>query len=172
MLARRENQSGYVPGALAALAENPSALRAYLDLSRTFSGAGFSPQEAEIVLLAASIENGCRYCVAAHSAAAAAAGMDADSIERLRRDRPLSSARLEILRQFTKRMVSQRGFLCDAEMTRFLASGWTRSHALAVVLGVTLKTLSTYTNHMAETPLDDALQAYAWTPGKRSETFA
>jgi hypothetical protein len=33
---------------------------------------------------------------------------------------------------------------------------------LEVLVGVAMKTLSNYTNHIAETPLDEQLQAFAW----------
>jgi len=35
---------------------------------------------------------------------------------------------------------------------------------LEVLLGVAMKTLSNYTNHIAETPLDAQLQPFAWEP--------
>ena len=37
------------------------------------------------------------------------------------------------------------------------------AHSMEVLVGVTQKTLSNYTNHLAETPVDPAMKAHAWT---------
>jgi hypothetical protein len=36
---------------------------------------------------------------------------------------------------------------------------------LEVILGVAMKTISNYSNHIAETPLDEAFAGAAWKPG-------
>ena len=63
-------------------------------------------------------------------------------------------------------MVRERGWVSDAEVTRFLDAGWTRANVLEVVLGVGLKTISNYVNHIAGTPVDAAFQAAAFTPAR------
>jgi hypothetical protein len=45
-----------------------------------------------------------------------------------------------------------------------ILEGYTRAHVLDVVLGVSFKTLSNYTNHLAHTELDKKFQAFAWNP--------
>ena len=42
---------------------------------------------------------------------------------------------------------------------------------LAVVLGVALKVISNYTNHVAETPVNEAFQKHAWTPKTKLEAL-
>lgn len=155
---------GMIPNMLGVLAENPAALEGYLSLSRIFDTAGFTPLERQVVLLTVSIENACHFCVAAHSAASAAAKLDAIVIEALRNNQPLRDARLEGLRMFTRRMVRQRGFVSDADVMIFLRWGWDKSAIFGVILGVALKTISNYTNHVAETPLNPAYKPFAWAP--------
>ena len=48
-------------------------------------------------------------------------------------------------------------------MAAFLNAGYTRTQVLEVVLGVGVKTLSNYTNHIADTPLDAAFAKAAWS---------
>ena len=48
-------------------------------------------------------------------------------------------------------------------MQAFFAAGYTSRHLLEVVLSVGFKTLSNFTNHIAETPLDQNFQSFAWT---------
>jgi hypothetical protein len=44
----------------------------------------------------------------------------------------------------------------------FLACGYTRQHALEVVLGIGTYTMSTLANRLTAAPLDDQLSAFAW----------
>lgn len=60
---------GRVPNFFAVAAESPAAVNAYLSLSNIFRTTGLTPAEQQIVILAASVENKCEYCVAAHSRA-------------------------------------------------------------------------------------------------------
>jgi alkylhydroperoxidase family enzyme len=45
----------------------------------------------------------------------------------------------------------------------FLSAGFTKAQVHEVVLGVGMKTLSNYTNHVAGTPLDTASARAAWS---------
>jgi hypothetical protein len=56
------------------------------------------------------------------------------------------------------------GFVSNEDTADFLAAGYTQAQILEVILGVTFKTLSNYTNHIAETPLDAAFAPNAWSP--------
>jgi len=159
---------GFVPNMLGVLAENPAALEGYLCLSRIFEGAGFSPLERQVVQLTVSIENACHFCVAAHSAATAAESPDVSVIEAIRTNQRIADPRLEALRVFTRRMVQQRGFVSDTDVSVFLNAGWEKAAILGVVLGVALKTMSNYANHVAETPLNPDYKPYAWAPCTRA----
>ncbi|RVX43929.1 hypothetical protein EDD27_6640 [Nonomuraea polychroma] len=62
-------------------------------------------------------------------------------------DEPQDEA-LEAARRLTQAMVTQRGWVDDAEIEAFLAAGYTRRHVLDIVLGVGMRTLSNYSNHI------------------------
>ena len=153
---------GFVPNLLANLVESPAAAQAYLSIGKLFGETSFSETERQVVLLAVSRFNECEYCIAAHSAIAEMGQVPAEVVEALRNDRPLADPRLETLRKFATRVVKQRGWVNDEELNEFLAAGYTRQNVIEVLLGVTLKTLSNYTNHIAGTPLDAAFSAKAW----------
>jgi len=59
--------------------------------------------------------------------------------------------------QLIKEIVEFRGWPGQQTVSDFLASGYSESQILEVVLGVGMKTLSNYTNHLAGTELDPAL---------------
>jgi AhpD family alkylhydroperoxidase len=158
---------GLIPGLLAGLAENPAALEAYLAISGQFAKSGLSPTEQQVVAITVSVENECHFCVAAHSAVAAGQSVPADVIAAVRNQSPIRDAKLEALRQFTLKIVRQRGFIAQTDVHAFEAAGYSKSAVFAVLLGVTLKTFSNYTNHIIESPLNSQFEAFAWTPTVR-----
>lgn len=163
MLAAAQNAYGFLPNLLAVMAESPALVKAYTTLSKIFEETSLSPAERQVVLLTTSFENECGYRVAAHSAIAGMQKVPQDAIEAIRRGAPIAHKKLEALHRFTGALVASRGWPSEQDVTAFLAAGYTKAQILEVVLGVGLKTLSNYTNHVAETPLDAAFQPLAWT---------
>jgi uncharacterized peroxidase-related enzyme len=154
---------GFVPNLHGGLAEAPAALEAYIELTALFDKTSLSPIERQVVLLAVSIENQCTYCVAAHSMIAKRmVKADPAIVNALRNCAPLPDVKLDVLATFARAVVKNRGMVCGKTLDNFIAAGYTRSQALEVVLGVAFKTLSNYTNHIIEPPLDTAFQAEAW----------
>ncbi len=92
--------------------------------------------------------------------------LDQTVIRAVRDGGPIGDARLEALRAFATRVVRERGWVSDAEVTTLIGHGFTPANVLEVVLGVGLKTISNYINHIAETPVDAAFLANAFTPAK------
>lgn len=157
---------GLIPNLVGEFAESPAVIEGYLGLAGALKKSGLTDLEREIVLISASVENGCHYCVAAHTTVTQAQGLDQAVIAAVRAGGPIADARLEALRAFTVAVVRERGWVSDAEVTRILDAGWTRANVLEVVLGVGLKTISNYVNHIAGTPMDAAFQANAFTPAR------
>ena len=164
LLARSHAEYGAVPALHGILAESPTALAAYRDLWALMEGSSFTPAEQQVVYLTSNYENECRYCMAGHSVLAKGAGLTDAQIAALRDGGPLDDARLEALRRFTARIVTQRGWVQEDETERFLDAGFTRAQVLEVVVGVATKVISNYTNHLADTPLDGFMGETVWTP--------
>ena len=164
LLGNAEKVFGFIPNLLGVFAESPATLKAYLTIGQIFDESSFSATERQVVALAASRFNECRYCVAAHSVVADLQKVPADVIEAIRNDQPIADSKLEVLRTFTTAVVEKRGWVSDDEIAAFLAAGYSRAQILEVILGISLKTLSSYSNHIADTPLDDAFASKAWAP--------
>ncbi|MGB5832987.1 MAG: carboxymuconolactone decarboxylase family protein [Thiohalocapsa sp.] len=152
---------GMVPNLFRTMAEAPALLEGYWELNRIFSGSSLSPVEQQVVLIAASVTSGCTYCVGVQSALADMGGIPTEVTDALRSGQPAPDARLEALRRFTQTLVEAQGWVPDQEVQAFIDSGYDRSQVLEVVLGVGLKTLSNYTNHLAATKLDIAFEGRA-----------
>ncbi|MEE9330520.1 MAG: carboxymuconolactone decarboxylase family protein [Parvularculaceae bacterium] len=164
MLAASKKAFGFVPNLHAVFAESPQALEAYKALSDLFAASSLSNDERNVVWLAINVEHHCLYCVPAHTWIAQSQGLDEDTVNALRSGSPLSDPKLETLRSFTLKVVRQRGVVTDADVEEFLSAGFTKQNILDVILGVTHKVLSNYTNHFADTPVDEPFAAHAWTP--------
>jgi uncharacterized peroxidase-related enzyme len=162
-----EKAFGFVPNVSAVLAESPPTLNAYMTLSKIFDETSFTPAERQVVILAINEYNECHYCVAAHSVIADMHGVPDDAVEAIREGHPIADRRLEALRDFTRKIVDRRGWVDEAEIEAFMAAGFERHQVLEVILGVAMKTISNYANHIADTPLDEAFANRAWKPEKR-----
>jgi len=145
---------GRVPNFFAVAAESPAAVNAYVSLSDIFRTTALTPAEQQIVILTASVENKCGYCVAAHSRGAKMAGVSEDVINAIRARVPLKDARTEALRRLVSQIVDKRGWLSDADVRAFLDQGYSRSQLLDVMVGVSMKTLSNYINHLTDPPIE------------------
>lgn len=160
-LANIQARYGFVPNLYRIFANAPIAADAYLAVSDAFGRGTLSATERNVVLLAASRENGCHYCVAVHSAVADMQKDPPHVTEALRSGQPIDDARLEALRRLTEALVRGRGHV-DGEIRSFVNAGYQPAQVLEVLVGITLKTLSNYTNHLAEPPLDAAFAGRAW----------
>ncbi|MDO9269827.1 MAG: carboxymuconolactone decarboxylase family protein [Methylobacter sp.] len=158
-----QQKFGFLPNLLGGLAESPAVLQAYLNLGVILDKTSLTPVEQQVVLLAASVENHCIYCVAVHSMLAKhKAKADAAIVDALREQQPLPDKKLDALATFTRAVVERRGKVTGIALDNFIAAGYSRSQVLEVVLGVTMKTLSNYANHIIHAPLDSQFQAEAW----------
>ncbi|MBI3479289.1 MAG: carboxymuconolactone decarboxylase family protein [Nitrosomonadales bacterium] len=155
---------GFIPNLYAHLAEAPNALSAYKQLGALLEQSALTPEEQQIVLISTSIENRCEYCVAAHSFLARnLVKVDSARVDALRAQSCLQDNKLNALVAFTRAVVRERGWVAGSqELNNFFAAGYTQQNALEVLLGVTMKTLSNYTNHLTDTPLDVAFANEAW----------
>jgi len=162
ILEKVQGKYGFVPNLIGNMAHAPATARAYLALGDLVSQTSFDATEQQVILLAVSRFNECEYCVGAHSALSAMQKVPADVVESIRSDQAIADEKLEALRVFTTAVVEQRGWLSEEDIGNFLAAGYAKAQILEVILGVAMKTISNYTNHIATTELDAAFADYAW----------
>lgn len=164
---------GFLPNLYAHLAEAPAALEAYFGLSAQFDKTSLTAAERQVVLIAASVENGCEFCVAAHSMIARdMVKVPAETVDALRAATAVPQPRLDALANYTRALVRDRGWVSDEVSSAFFAAGFDRQQAIEVVLGVAMKTLSNYTNHLTGTQTNAEFSAHAWTKPDTAATPA
>lgn len=158
-----QNKYGFVPNLFGALAESPAVLEAYINLGEILETSSLNPVEQQIVLIATSVENGCEYCVAAHSLVAKQmVKVNPTAVDALRGRTLIPDAKLQALAAFTRSVVANRGSVDERSLEVFFAAGYGNQQVLEVILGVTMKTLSNYANNLMHTPLDDPFKAEVW----------
>ena len=150
----------FIPNLFGAFANSPVLLEGYLGLESAFDKGSLSAVERQVVLLAASVENSCKYCTAAHSTVLKAfLHVPAEVVSAVRSNVPVSDPRLNALVALTKEIVSERGHVKAQTIENFLAAGYHKDQILEVLMGVALKTMSNNLDHISPSELDQAFRS-------------
>lgn len=161
-LEKVEGAFGFIPNMIGVLSEAPVAVNAYVGLMFGLDRNGtLSAAERQFLMIAVSAYNGCEYCVPAHSTAAFKSGLDADKIAAAASGDATDDPRLEALRSFALVLLDKRGRASESDVLAFLGAGFTKAQILEVIVALAAKTISNYTNHIAEAPLDPQFQTQA-----------
>lgn len=164
VLEKAKAQVGFIPNMYARMVNSPALLETYLDGYAAFRNeSGFTPAEQELVFLVISRENGCEYCVSAHSMLAdVKSGLAPQATDAIRDATPIEDAKLAALAEFTRTLFHTRGLPSLAAVEAFLAAGYGERQVLEIVLALAIKTLSNYANHLFHTPLDEMFAGRVW----------
>lgn len=157
-------QVGFIPNMYGYMANSPALLETYLFGYNQFRNeSGFTPVEQEVVFLTISRENNCHYCVSAHSLIADAfSKVPVEVTDAIRNGTKIPDAKLKALSDFTKTLLNKHGRPCKTEVAAFIASGYSETHVLSVLLAISVKVISNYANHLFDTPLDDMFKVREW----------
>lgn len=172
LLEGAQKQYGMVPNMYARMANLPDLLATYLyGYERFRKHSSFTPAEQEVILLSISHENGCTYCMAAHSwVAQNVSKTPPDVIEAIRTGSPVPDPKLAALSRFTTTMVRTRGNPTVQDAQQFLEAGFSDVNVLEIILAIAVKIISNYSNHVFHTPVDAAFAACEWKPQAALET--
>ena len=149
--------NGMLPNLHGVLGSSPQLLEAYQTLHQLFMNTSFDAEE-----LTVNVEHGCNYCVPAHTGIAHGMKVDSALTEALRNQEPMPTAKLQALFDMTITLVRNRGHVTQAELDQFYAAGYTEQQVLEIILGLSQKVISNYTNHIANTPIDEPFKKFAW----------
>ncbi|MFT4676477.1 MAG: alkylhydroperoxidase family enzyme [Patiriisocius sp.] len=159
-LERSQKAFGFIPNLHAVLAEAPSVLTAYKELHTLFQNSSFNNEELTVVWQTVNVENECHYCIPAHTVIAHMMKVDPTIIDALRSGDTLTSEKLQTLRDTTLALLRLRGRLDADHLEAFHAVGYGNQQLLEIILGIAQKTISNYSNHLADTPVDAPFQKY------------
>lgn len=160
LLEGSEKSLGMIPNLHAVMAEAPGLLKAYQDIHELFLDTSFDENEITVVWQTINVYHSCHYCVPAHTAIAKQMGADDAITEQLKKGETLDDSKLQALRIFTETVLEKRGQVSDTDMRNFFDTGYGNRQVLEVILGIAQKTMSNYTNAIAETPVDEPFKKF------------
>ncbi|MFT7414812.1 MAG: putative peroxidase-related enzyme [Methylophagaceae bacterium] len=163
-LIKAKKNLGFIPNMYRNMATAPGLLESYLYTYEQFrENADFTPVEQEVVFLTISRENGCTYCMAAHSLIAdKMSNVPTKVTDAIRDDLTIPDSKLSSLHAFTKAMHDTRGLPTQADVDAFLAAGYSERNILDIVTAMAVKTMSNFTNHLFHTEVDEAFESRKW----------
>lgn len=164
LLEQSLKSNGMIPGLHGVLAASPEILEAYQTIHKLFSNTSFNKEELTVVWQTINVEHECHYCVPAHTAIANMMQVDQEITEALRNKTALPTERLQALHNFTLKVVRNRGHVNQEDLNTFYSAGYGEKQVLEIILGLSQKIISNYTNHIANTPVDAPFQKFAWEP--------
>ncbi len=145
-----QGKYGFVPDLFTYMAEAPATLEAYMVLAGLIDKTSLSGAQAQIIQLAISIENGCDFCETAHVAMAKLNKANPQTISALINQTLIEDSDDRALVDLALTIVRKRGWLEESDLGKFLETSFSHQQVLEVILCVTIKTLSNYTNHLTK----------------------
>ncbi|UCE63684.1 MAG: carboxymuconolactone decarboxylase family protein [Nitrospirota bacterium] len=147
---------GFVPNLYKEMSKAPSVLSVYHKGQESLSQGALTAKEQQVVQLTVAVYNDCRYCKAAHQWLGQKMGLSQDEIQEIRsRLSQQTDMQVANLVRATKLILENRGWLDPEELTRLEQQGISRAKLYEIIAYIGLKTISTYINHIAETPIDE-----------------
>jgi uncharacterized peroxidase-related enzyme len=152
-----EKAFGFVPNLMATFANAPTLLNGYMALDAQYAKGTLRATEREVIQLAASVENQCTYCTAAHATVGKQMlKVPAEIIDAIRAGRLDGNDRLIVLAATVREIVNKHGHVSDAVVNRFLGAGYMAEQLLEVLVGMALKTMSNFTDNIFHVEVDAA----------------
>lgn len=156
-----QNKYGMLPNLFRYMAGAPASLDAYINLSKIFNDTSFTPGEQHLIMLAVSVVNNCDYCTAAHTRAAKANGISSAILNAVRKQKQIPDARLAALVDITQKITETRGNVSAKDLEAFYTAGFTPENVMELIVGVSIKTISNYINHITENVINQELEDFA-----------
>lgn len=156
-----ENKYGMLPNLFRYMAGAPAAIETYVNTFNSFAKTSFTPAEQHLILLAISIVNKCDYCTAAHTRASKNNGMPSSVLNAVRKEKPVADERLDVLVNIAKKLTETRGNIETVDLEEFYNAGFAPENVMEIIVGISLKTLSNYINHVTENVINEPLEPFA-----------
>ncbi len=137
---------GATPNFIRVLANSPSALRAFLGLHGIATSGSLDAQTRERIALAVAEQNGCQYCVSAHTAIGRRAGLDNAEMLKNRLGQSTDD-KAEAAIQLAKSLVENVGEVSDSELEAARRAGHNDAEIIEIITHVAL---NVFTNLLAK----------------------
>lgn len=144
---------GMVPNMIKVMATSPTVLESYLGFSDALAHGLLDAQTREELALLTAQENGCDYCLSAHSAIGKMVGLKAEELVASRQgngNTPKATAALA----FAKAVLSTKGQIREDEIAAVRAAGFSDGEIAEIIAHVALNVFTNYFNIAAGVDID------------------
>lgn len=149
-----QKQLGIVPNMFRLIANSPAALEGYLGLSDALNKGTLPAATRERIALAVAEENGCDYCLSAHTYLGKnLARLDDAEITANRRGAS-RDPKADAAVRFAVKLVRERGQVGEDDVQAVKAAGYEDAQLIEIVLHVALNTWTNFVNTVGGTDID------------------
>lgn len=161
-LERLQQAFGFIPNLAGEIANSSKLVTAFVAVFQQVHSSSLTEQEIQIVLLTDAVANSSKYAVALHTALALNAGVSSEETDAIRERGTPRNQRFAALFSLAKTLIEKRGHLNEQELDSFIDAGFTKEQVLEVITVVAASTITNYAGNVANPPLEDRFQEYAW----------
>ena len=144
---------GGVPRLAYVFARSAPLTRGMLAFGGALQDGAFSGPVAEQIAIAVANENRCAYCLAAHTAAGRAHGLNEQSLSDARSGEA-SNPRVAAALRFAQAVVRERGHVSDEDLEAARIAGLTDADLVELVGHAIATTLTNYLHHLSNVPVE------------------
>jgi AhpD family alkylhydroperoxidase len=153
---------GMVPNIAGAIAGSPKLINGLVGVFQQVHGGTFPEAQIQVLLLTNAVTNGCAWAVAFHTFLGLKEGLSEADVQAIRTRRLPQDSKFAALSQLARTLIDKRGRLDDQDIASFTAAGFEQSQVLDVILVVAASTMTNYAGSVANLPLEEMFQEYAW----------
>lgn len=147
-------QLGSVPNMFRLISTSPASLAGYLGLNGALGKGTLDARTRERIAIAVAQQNGCSYCLSAHTYLGKNLAKLDDAELAANREGGSSDAKAGAALRFATHLVQQRGKVEASEVERVLAAGFDHAQVVEIIAHVALNTLTNYVNEALGTTID------------------
>lgn len=136
-----QRQLGMVPNFLKVFANSPTALQAFLGLYGVAGAGSLDPLDRERIALALAQQNGCQYCVSAHTAIGRKTGLSDDEMAAARLGTSEDDTSAAILK-FAGRLMATHGEVTALELAEVRGAGVDEAQIVEIITHVGMNFLT------------------------------
>jgi uncharacterized peroxidase-related enzyme len=154
-----EKQYGFVPNLFAYMAEAPYLIEAYIKMNELLGKSNLSNAQQQIALLAVSAYNNCEFCKVAHRAFGKMHKASNQTLMAIVDGTEIEDQKDRALVAMLHSILDNRGWVKDEDLDAFFAAGFDKKNVYDLILVVSIKTLSNYSNHLSLPEANEELVA-------------
>ena len=152
----------FFPNLAASISNSPKLETALVGVFEQVHSSSLTEREIQIVLLTDAVANTSAYAVALHTELALQQRVNPEEVPAIRGRRTPKDQRYAALSTLAKALIEKRGHLSEQELDAFLAVGFRKEQILEVIAVVAASTITNYAGTIANPPLEDHFQQFAW----------